>query len=75
MNVSNFSRAVAYLTLVYLINIPEDAKCEAARLPGAILYIYIYIYDLWSLFFLFWPPFMGPFINSTKRNEMDLVCT
>ena len=37
MNVNSFGQAVAYLTLVYLVNIPEDAKHEAARLPAAIL--------------------------------------
>ena len=37
MNVNNFGRAVAYLMLVYLMNIPEDAKREAARLPAATL--------------------------------------
>ena len=37
MNVNNFGRAMAYLTLVYLMNIPEDAKCEAVRLAAVIL--------------------------------------
>ena len=37
MNVNNFGRAVAYLTLVYLMNIPEDATREAVRLVAAIL--------------------------------------
>ena len=31
MNVNNFGRAVAYLTLVYLMNIPEDAKREDVK--------------------------------------------
>ena len=37
INVNSFGRAVAYMTLVYLMNIPEDAKREAARLSVAIL--------------------------------------
>ena len=32
MNVNSFGRAMAYLTLVYLMNIPEDTKREAVRL-------------------------------------------
>ena len=32
MNVNSFGRAMAYLTLVYLVNIPEDVKREAVRL-------------------------------------------
>ena len=37
MNVNSFGRAMAYLTLVYLINIPEDVKREAARLVAPVL--------------------------------------
>ena len=37
MYVNSFGRAMAYLTLVYLMNIPEDAKREAVRLVAAIL--------------------------------------
>ena len=36
INVNNFGRAVAHLTLVYLMNIPEDAKREAVRLVATI---------------------------------------
>ena len=32
MNVNSFGRAMAYLTLVYLMDIPEDVKREAVRL-------------------------------------------
>ena len=37
MNVNSFGRAMAYLTLVYLMNIPEDVKREAVRLVAPIL--------------------------------------
>ena len=32
MNVNSFGRAMAYLNLVYLMDIPEDVKREAVRL-------------------------------------------
>ena len=37
MNVNSFGRAMAYLTLVYFMKIPEDAKREAVRLVATIL--------------------------------------
>ena len=37
MNVNSFGRAMAYLTLVYLMNIPEDAKRKAVRLVATVL--------------------------------------
>ena len=37
MNVNSFGRAMAYLTLVYLTNIPEDAKREAVSLVATVL--------------------------------------
>ena len=37
MNVNSFGRAMAYLTLVYLLNIPEDTKREAVRLVAPVL--------------------------------------
>ena len=37
MNVNCFGRAMAYLTLVYLMNIPEDVKREAVRLVTPVL--------------------------------------
>ena len=37
MNVNNFGRAMAYLTLIYLMDIPEDVKCEAVRLVAPVL--------------------------------------
>ena len=37
MNVNSFGPAMAYLTLVYLMNIPEDAKREVVRLVARIL--------------------------------------
>ena len=37
MDVNSFGRAMAYLTLVYLMNIPEDAKREAVRLVATVL--------------------------------------
>ena len=37
MNVNSFGRAMAYLTLVYLMNIPEDAKRETVRLVATVL--------------------------------------
>ena len=37
MNVNSFGRAMAYLTLVYLMNIPEDVKREAVRLVAPVL--------------------------------------
>ena len=37
MNVNSFGRAMAYLTLVYLMNIYEDTKCEAVRLVAPVL--------------------------------------
>ena len=37
VNVINIGRAMAYLTLVYLMNISEDAKREAVRLVAVVL--------------------------------------
>ena len=37
MNVNSFGRAMAYLTLVYLMNIYEDTKREAVRLVAPVL--------------------------------------
>ena len=37
MNVNSFGRAMAYLTLIYLMNIPEDTKREAVRLVAPVL--------------------------------------
>ena len=37
MNVNSFGRAMAYLTLVYLMDISEDAEREAVRLVAVIL--------------------------------------
>ena len=37
INVNNFGRAMAYLTLVYLMNTPEDVKREAVRLVAPVL--------------------------------------
>ena len=37
MNVNSFGRAMAYLTLVYLMDIPEDVKREAVRLVAPVL--------------------------------------
>ena len=37
MNVNSFGRAMAYLTLVYLMNIPEDTKRKAVRLVAPVL--------------------------------------
>ena len=37
MNVNNFGRAMAYLTLIYLMDIPEDAKRKAVRLTATIM--------------------------------------
>ena len=37
MNVNSFGRAMAYLTLVYLMTIPEDVKREAVRLVAPVL--------------------------------------
>ena len=37
MNVINFGRAMAYLTLIYLLEIPEDAKRKSVRLVVMIL--------------------------------------
>ena len=37
MNVNSFGRAMAYLMLVYLMNIHEDAKREAVRLMATFL--------------------------------------
>ena len=37
MNVNSFGRAMAYLTLIYLMDIPEDVKCEAVRLVAPVL--------------------------------------
>ena len=37
MNVNSFGRTMAYLTLVYLMNIPEDAKRKAVRLVATVL--------------------------------------
>ena len=37
MNVNNLGRAMAYLTLVYRMNIPEDARREAVRSTAGVL--------------------------------------
>ena len=37
MNVNSFGRATAYLTLVYLMDIPEDVKREAVCLVAPVL--------------------------------------
>ena len=37
MNVNNLGRAMAYLTLVYRMNIPEDARREAVRSTASVL--------------------------------------
>ena len=37
MNVNNFGRAMAYLTLVYVLDIPENAMREAVRLVATVL--------------------------------------
>ena len=37
MNVNSFGRAMAYLTLIYLVGIPEDVKREAVRLVAPVL--------------------------------------
>ena len=37
MNVNSFGRAMAYLTLVYLMDIPEDVKRKAVRLVAPVL--------------------------------------
>ena len=37
MNVNNFGRAMAYLTLIYLMDIPEDAERKAVRLVATIM--------------------------------------
>ena len=37
MNVNNFGRAMAYLTLSYLMDIPEDVKREAVCLVAPVL--------------------------------------
>ena len=37
INVNNFGRAMAYLTLIYLMDIPEDVKREAVRLVAPVL--------------------------------------
>ena len=37
MNVNSFGRVMAYLTLVYLMNIPEDVKREAVCLVAPVL--------------------------------------
>ena len=37
MNVNSFGRAMAYFTLVYLMNIPEDVKREGVRLVAPVL--------------------------------------
>ena len=36
-NVNNFGRAMAYLTLIYLLDIPEDARRKAVRLVTMVL--------------------------------------
>ena len=36
MNVNSFGRAMAYLTLIYLMDIPEDVKREAVRLVAPV---------------------------------------
>ena len=37
INVNSFGRAMGYLTLVYLMDIPEDVKCDAVRLVAPVL--------------------------------------
>ena len=37
MQVNSFGRAMSYLTLFYLMNIPEDVKREAVRLVAFVL--------------------------------------
>ena len=37
MDVNSFGRAMAYLTLIYLMDIPEDVKREAVRLVAPVL--------------------------------------
>ena len=37
MNVNSFGLAMAYLTLIYLMDIPEDVKREAVRLVAPVL--------------------------------------
>ena len=37
MNVNSFGRAMAYLTLIYLMDIPEDVKREAVCLVAPVL--------------------------------------
>ena len=37
MNVNNFGRAMAYLTFIYLLDIPEDAERKAIRLVATIM--------------------------------------
>ena len=37
INVNSFGRAMAYLTLIYLMDIPEDVKCEAVCLVAPVL--------------------------------------
>ena len=37
MNVNNLGRAITYLTLVFRMNIPEDARREAVRLTTGVL--------------------------------------
>ena len=37
MNVNSFGRAMAYLRLIYLMNIPEDVKREAVCLVAPVL--------------------------------------
>ena len=37
MNVNNLGRAMAYLTLVYRMNIPDDARREAVRSTAGVL--------------------------------------
>ena len=37
MNVNSFGRAMAYLTLIYLMDIPEDVMREAVRLVAPVL--------------------------------------
>ena len=37
MNVNNCGRVMAYLTLIYLLDIPEDARREAVRLVATIM--------------------------------------
>ena len=129
MNVNSFGRAMAYLTLIYLMDIPEDVMREAVRLVAPVLrdvgitrveegvfrrmfseecflgsdaclqyeqyelklyesvtkniiiesvmfikHNIIMMFIFWSLFFLSGFLSRGPFINSTKPNELNLVC-